>query len=415
MVETRRLTELTARLADLLDTPEGDISVALSGGADSATLAYLLTTVGRSFRAIHIDHGLPDSPILAKAARAVAESVGADLDVVTIDVPAGASLEAQARRVRYEAFLERLAPGEWLLTAHTRDDQAETVLMNLLRGSGPTGIAGIPPRSGPVARPMLAVSRSDARELAGLANLPFFDDPTNLDPSIRRNSIRLEILPNLSARFNPRLIETLARSADLVRLDDSYLREESGSVSVLARDSSVAVALGELWVAPRPMADRVLRFCLARIRPPHSGTSDELDQIWAVAGGERRAVTLTGGVAVAVEGPLLVFEPEGQADRASDPVDLVVGANRIGRFQVTVEHVDRVCRVAPLGSWSAIFDPGARLRARVGENGRLLVEAGAETAWLPGERRLGVAWYQPGTSGYLSVFAREESGWTSSL
>ncbi len=415
MVETRRLTELTGRLGDLLDTPDGDVAVALSGGADSASLAYLLADARRPFRAIHIDHGLPDSPILAKAAKAVAESVGVDLESVTIDIPAGASLEGRARDARYQACLRWLRPDEWLLTAHTRDDQAETVLMNLLRGSGPTGLAGIPPRTGSVARPMLAVSRSETRELAGLANLPFHDDPTNLDPSGRRNAIRLEVLPALSARFNPRLVDALARSADLIRSDDTFLGQESESIRVMERELSLAIAIGELWASPRSHADRVLRSCLARLRPPHSGTTDELDQIWAVASGERTAASLAGGVAVAVEGPLLVFKTDGRLARETDVVDLVVGTNNIAGFEVIVENVDRVCRVAPMGAWSAIFDPKSRLTAKVGDNGILEVEANSELAWVPGQHRFAVAWYQPGTNGYLSVFATEEPGWTSSL
>ena len=415
MVETRRLTELVARLGGLLDAPRGNLAVALSGGADSASLAYLLTTLGRPFRAIHCDHGLTDSPRLAKAARAVAESLGADLDVVTIKIPPGASLEGRARRARYDAFVEWGATGEWLLTAHTRDDQAETVLMNLLRGAGPAGLAGIPSRTGFLARPLLAASRSETRELAALAKLPFFDDPSNLDSSLRRNAIRLEILPTLSARFNPRLSEALARSAQLVRSDDSYLTEKSRSVGVLTRGSSVAVAVGELRAVARPLADRALRSCLAWVRPPHSGTAQELEQIWEVARGARKRVVVTGGIAVAVDGPLLVFHPELGEARPSKPVELVVGTNQIGEFEVVVEHVNRVCRVAPLGLWSAIFDPDAQLTARADESGRLIVEAGAQTAWQPGERRLDVAWYQPGSNGYLSVFAREECGWTSSL
>ena len=197
--------------------------------------------------------------------------------------------------------------------------------------------------------------------------------------------------------------------------DDSYLSEQSRSVVVLTRDSSVAVAIGELRAVARPLADRALRSCLARVRPPHSGTAQELDQIWKVARGAREGVVLTGGITVAIDGPLLVFHREHGDDRASEPVELVVGTNQIGGFEIVVERVDRVCRVVPLGTWSAIFDPGAHLRARADGSGRLLVEADDQAAWLPGERRLDVAWYQPGTNGYLSVFAREECGWTSNL
>ncbi|MDP9143482.1 MAG: tRNA lysidine(34) synthetase TilS [Actinomycetota bacterium] len=414
MVETRRLTQLTSKLGDLLETPDGDLVVALSGGADSAALAYLLSAADRPYRAVHINHGLPDSPSLEKAAREVADKLGVDLDVVMIEVPAGASAEGQARTARYAALLDRLAQREWLLIAHTLDDQAETVLMNLLRGTGPTGLAGIFPSWGRLARPLLGASRSETRELAGLAGLPYLDDPTNLDPANRRNVIRLEVLPALSTRFNPRLIEALARSATLIRSDDSHLESEAESVSIVTRDSSVAIAVGGLLAVPRPVADRVLRRGLAMVRPPHSGSAAELDQIWAVALGGQRLASLTGGVEVSVEGPLLVFGVQDRGNVLSEPTELDVGTHYVGRFEVIVERVDGVCGAAPIGSWSAIFDPEEQLTGQVDERGRLVVEAGGQLAWLVGERRLDVAWYRPGTSGYLSVFAREESGWTSS-
>ena len=414
MVETRRLNELRSRTARLLHLPEGLLVVALSGGADSAALAYLLTTLGRGFRAVHVNHDLPDSPRLEVAARAVAEDVGADLEVLEIRIPSGPSIEGQARNARYDALLGVLAPGEVLLTSHTLDDQAETVLMNLLRGSGATGLAGIRPRSSSLCRPMLGVTRSHTRELATLASLPYFDDPSNLDLGFRRNAIRLEVIPHLAARFNPKLVEALARSAALIGADDAFLRGEAAVVPVMEDRSSLALPLGSLFAVPRPLADRVLRGCLARIRPPHGGTTAELDEIWAVASRERKSAALTGGVEVAHEGPLLLFDAGGTAMTVSDRVALQVGENLVGRFLITVERVDRVCRVAPIGLWSAIFPPDSFLEARGDGRGRLVVDAAAETAWVPGERRLPVAWYEPGTSGYLSVFATEERGWTSS-
>jgi len=416
MVETRRLTELAAGLRDRIDIPVGDLVVALSGGADSAALAFLLSADLRPFRALHVNHGLPDSSSLEDAARAVASKVGTDLEVIAIDVPAGASPEGRARDARYSALIERLKSGESLLTGHTLDDQSETVLMNLIRGTGPRGLAGIPPHRGMVARPMLAVRRAETRELAGLADLPYLDDPVNLDPSVRRNAIRLEVLPALSSRFNPRLAESLSRIAQLTRADDSLLSEEAGSIPVLASGTSVAVALGALTTVPRPVADRVLRDCLGRVRPPHRGTAAELDMIWAVAVGDRSSALLADHTNVSVQGPLLVFSPgeDGPPLPTHAPVALVVGTQSIGGFELDVERLDRVCRVAPLGSWSAIFAPESELTARIDDSGVLSVEADGEPAWIPGHRRMGVAWYQPGTSGYLSVFAREESGWTSS-
>jgi tRNA(Ile)-lysidine synthase len=415
MAETRRLTEVSSRLAGLLDLPSGDLVIALSGGADSAAMAYLVARSGAKVRGIHVDHGLPGSETLADAARDVAGRLGLDLEVATIEVEGGPSPEGQARKARYQELLGRLRPGEWVLTAHTLEDQAETVLLNLIRGSGPRGLAGIPPRRPPVARPMLRVSRSETRELALLTGLPFADDPLNLDPTLRRNVLRLEVIPALSARFNPRLVESLARSADLLRQDDELVQLEADGVPLVFGEGSVAVALGVLRAVPGPIADRVMRRCLALVRPPYPGTTSEVAAVRAVADRERAGAVLADGVRVTVEGPLLVLRESGDRGSRSDRVDLEVGMQRVDGFEVGVERVDRICRVLPIGSWSAVFDPGAQLTATVDEKGRLSVEADGRLAWVPGEGRLGVAWYQPGTSGYLFVVAREESEWTSSL
>ena len=387
--------------------------VALSGGADSAALVYLLAYLGRRSRAVHVNHGQPASARLEEAARAVADAMDIELEVSGIVVPSGASFEGQARQARYEALFGSLRPGETLLTAHTLDDQAETVLMNLLRGSGPAGLAGITARTA-LARPMLAVGRPETRELAALASLPFFDDPSNLDHGLRRNSIRLEVIPDLSARFNPRLIEALARFAELVGADETFLQDEADKVPVLGEGRRQAVPLGSLLAVARPVADRALRGLLARVRPPHRGTAAELEEVWSVVTRQRKSAVLSGGIEVAHEGPLLVLRSPEPAASSPGSILLEVGANDIGPFQVVVERTERVCRVAPIGLWSALFPADVSLDARVDEKGRLIVAADEETAWVAGERRLPVAWYEPGTSGYLSVFAREGSGWTSS-
>jgi hypothetical protein len=261
---------------------------------------------------------------------------------------------------------------------------------------------------------MLAVRRSDTRELAGLAGLPFYDDPSNLDLSHRRNALRLEVLPDLAARFNPRLAESLARSAALIRSDESYLQDEAATFPLVEAGTSLSIPLGALFAVGRPVADRVLRRCLSRMRPPYGGTADEMEDVWSVASRARPSVILGEGLEVNHDGPLLVFRPVAVESPAGTRIDLEVGANNVGTFRIDVESVDRVCRVAPIGAWSAVFPQDVMLAARVDVDGRLVVAANDETAWLPGERRLPVAWYVPGTSGYLSVFAREESGWTSS-
>jgi tRNA(Ile)-lysidine synthase len=412
MAEPRRLKQLRARLTELLELPGETPVIALSGGADSAALADLLAHQHQDRRALHVNHGLAASGSLEQAARAVAEQTETPLDVLEIEVPPGPSFEGQARNRRYGALNGALKEGEVLLTAHTLDDQAETVLMNLLRGAGPAGLSGIPERAGGVARPMLGVTRGETRELAGLAGLPFQDDPTNLDPGLRRNAIRLEVIPWLAGRFNPRLIETLARTASLLQFDEAQLMTEAGSIPVMGTDQAPALPIGSLLTVSRPVADRAIRACLSRLRPPYAGTSAEISEIWEVAERRRKGATLGGGLEVSHHGPLLVFRTAAESHRTDGPVPLEVGRNQVGGFEIMVDRVEGVCRVFPIGTWSAVFRDDVALEAGVDDGGRLVVSADQETAWLPGDRRLPVAWYQPGTSGYLSVFAREDPGWT---
>ena len=208
VVATRRLAELTRSISARSVWPDGELVVALSGGADSAALAALSPG---AVRLAHVNHGFPASPQMEAAARQIADTLGLRLAVHRLDrVPAN---EGVARTERYRALLADLAPGEWLLTGHTRDDQAETVLAHLLRGSGVDGLAGIPRHRQSIWRPLLDVSRSETRELATLRGLAWRDDPQNEDPRPTRNRIRNWLLPTLEAEFNPSVRDALVNAA----------------------------------------------------------------------------------------------------------------------------------------------------------------------------------------------------------
>ena len=232
MVGTRRLTQLVESVEDRLALPEGPLVVAMSGGADSAALAFLAGQQGREVRAVHIDHGLPGSPLMRKAAKEVAAVTGLELDVRTIEVPEGPSPEGQARLARYAELAIATSTDESLLTAHTRDDNVETVLFNLIRGTGPRGLAGIPYRRAPnVVRPILEVTRSETRELAYLSSLPYVDDPMNEDPSVSRTAIRTRVVPML-AELNPRLGDSVARLGAAIGSDNELLDRKGVARSV---------------------------------------------------------------------------------------------------------------------------------------------------------------------------------------
>lgn len=202
------------------------VVVAVSGGADSMALLHALhrlrDELGASLVAAHLDHGIrPDTAEDLAVVWAASEGLGIPLVFDRVDVPAQArakrlNLEEAARLARRD-FLERAARevgATRIALGHTRSDVAETVLLHLLRGAGPRGLRGILPTTLPYVRPLILVSREDARAFCQVEGIPFRDDPTNDDRRLLRNAIRLEVLPILS-RFNPQAEETLARAARL--------------------------------------------------------------------------------------------------------------------------------------------------------------------------------------------------------
>lgn len=196
--------------------------VALSGGLDSTVLLHALAAAGApGLRAAYVDHGLhPRSADWGRHCQRLCAGFGVPFGVlvVQVDPSGGEGLEAAARRARYQALVGQLAPGEALLTAHQRDDQAETVLLNLLRGSGVAGLAGIPAEATldghRLLRPLLGVSRAAVADYARCTRLEWIDDPSNVDLRMDRNFIRHEALPGLATRW-PGVRATLARTGRL--------------------------------------------------------------------------------------------------------------------------------------------------------------------------------------------------------
>ena len=195
--------------------------IAFSGGMDSTVLAHALSAAdsGIPVIAVHIDHGLhEDSARWSEQCEAFAKSLGIEYRSRQVSVPqnTGKGLEAAAREARYEALHDELEHQDWLLSAHHREDQAETLLINLVRGSGPAGIAGIGAirRFGPgwLARPLLQVDRAALREYADAHDLRWVDDPSNADRRFDRNFLRHDVLPRLKARW-PDIAARLQRSA----------------------------------------------------------------------------------------------------------------------------------------------------------------------------------------------------------
>ena len=317
---------LRRRVADRV--PPGPVIIALSGGADSAVVAWALSDrpgVG----AVTVDHGLPGSAALVHAAGEIAARLGLSHRVVVVS-PRSAS-EGDLRTVRLAA-LEGDGEG-WIVTGHTADDQAETVLGNLLRGAGPQGLAGIPWRRGRFVRPLLDVPRNETRRLAAELGLPFTDDPQNDDLSIRRNRIRHQTLPDLEAAYNTGLRAALLRTARLAAADHDLIEARAGLVPLRCDEEAVLIPAAALTVLPPAVAGRVARRALRMLVGPSGGDEASIDAVLTAAGGVGVS-TISGGLDIRREGPWLVVA--GPPPPLPAPIEITSpGLVRFGPWTIT--------------------------------------------------------------------------------
>jgi tRNA(Ile)-lysidine synthase len=287
---------------------DNDCLVALGGGADSAVLVWAaVETLGaQRVRTVFVYHGLEGSDALLSAAVAVSEAVGVQCDVLERLVPEGGNLEARSRTERYDA-IEAIVAGETIaLTGHTADDQAETVLMRLLRGSGTGAVSGIPYRRGVWRRPLLGVPRATLREIAEDLGLPFVDDPANTDRRFLRARIRHSVMPVIEAECGPDAKELILRSAALLAADDEALEAEAANVPILPVIGGVSIPLGPLMSLPDPIASRVARRALRRVLDDYPGSAADVDAVLSVArGGVPR--TISGSFQVVREPPFVTI------------------------------------------------------------------------------------------------------------
>lgn len=272
-----------AYLADLLTRctfpPAGtSVCCAVSGGADSSALAVLAVAAGCRVELVHVDHGLrPGSDSEFEVVAALAARLGVSARSVTVAVDPGPNLEERAREARLAAL-----PSD-ALTGHTADDQAETVVVNLLRGSGLDGLAGMRPAR----HPILGLRRADTRDLCDRLGLRPVHDASNDDLSHLRNLVRHRLLPELDQAARRDLVPVLARQAELLRDEADLLDELAAAI-----DPTDARALA---AAPRPLARRAVRRWLAAHlggRPPDAAA---VARVLAVAAGEVRACEVSGG------------------------------------------------------------------------------------------------------------------------
>ena len=264
--------------------PQEKVLVALSGGPDSlcllAVLAALRAELAIEIEAVHVDHGLrPESADEAARVQDLCARFGVTCHLRRVDVServAGGygSVQEAARDLRYAACYEvadavnahRVAMG------HTADDQAETVLMRLLRGAGPTGLAGIPPVRGMIIRPLISVWREQILAYCRSCHLPFIEDASNRSDKYLRNRIRHHLVPYLEREYNPKVREALWRLAEVLRADEEYfdaeVAERYGSPQLAGEDGPGWADAGcRLALVALALQRRVLRRVRSGYRP----------------------------------------------------------------------------------------------------------------------------------------------------
>jgi len=377
-----------ARLSELgLDGRDERLLVAVSGGLDSVVLLYLLRhsepPAGR-IAAAHFDHAMrPGSAADAQWVRGLCTAWDVPLEVGRADHPLRAEADARDARYRFLRSAARRAGAPLILTAHHADDQAETVLFRVLRGTGLKGLAGIRDRAGSVARPLLPFWRAELAAYARDAGLAWREDPTNRTLSPRRNRIRNDLLPRLERDVSPGARRSLVRLARIAADADRIVDRATEPLLRAARtpsDGAVLLARAPFREYHPPLAARALRTALhgAGISLSASGTRLALQFITDARSGAKHP--LPGGASLVAEfDRVRVVVPTD----VPDDVEVVIpgagtgeGVARLGGREFTVRWTVEPAAgdSAHEAGWRAVFDIG---RARFPLHVR---------AWRPGDR-----------------------------
>jgi len=305
------------------------IGVAVSGGPDSVLLLHFMKTLasewGLTLAAVHFNHHLRGAESDGDEAlvRSLAESMQiqylrGEADVGRVARARRRNLEAVARELRYRFFFSLVDQGrlDRVATAHTANDQAETVLMRLLRGTGTRGLGGIyPVLEGKVVRPFLGLTRAEVMQEIAARGLPYRVDSSNLDTRLRRNKVRMELLPLLAKEYNPEIIPLLNQFADRVRDDDACLERIARDRAHLWRvreGREERIPIRALLEFPPALARRVLRQMLQIVRgSAHGLTHTHIESLrrFAAEAQSGKIQTLPGGAVARKEFSWLVVGP----------------------------------------------------------------------------------------------------------
>jgi tRNA(Ile)-lysidine synthase len=265
----------------LLDRGE-KVIVAVSGGSDSVALLKALEMLSDAYRlsliVAHINHGLRDNAASEEQfVRGIAADMGfvfesKSLDIGSLRKGTGKCIEEISRKVRYD-FLNYVANkhgAQKIALGHNRNDQTETVLMNFLRGSGPTGLKGmLPARDSVYIRPLLCVTRNEIISFLEFHGLSFVTDASNTDPTYLRNRIRHSLIPELKARYNPNLEESINSMAEIMRVEDDYIKGVTGKIlsdlGVAAAHGEISISIPDLVKYHQAIQRRIMKHVLERL------------------------------------------------------------------------------------------------------------------------------------------------------
>ena len=330
---------------------------ALSGGVDSVVLLHLLLQCGVRVEAAHVEHGIrgESSRRDCRFVQELCGKWGVPLHVIHLDVPAqaakeGRGIEETARAMRYD-FLWKTREArrlETLATAHHLNDQAETVLMHLIRGASPVGLSGMRERDGALIRPLLPFSRAQIEQYAQENHLPHVEDETNADIAYTRNYIRHELIPCME-KLNPRAVEAVGRAAELARRQSDFVRQEALRVLCSRMYGAALADVSDLH--PGLRSEVIAQYLRAQGTPEFSA-ADIVRIESLLAGGVGRRVSLgkelferdTNGVR------RVIMEPAGSGRWA-----LHSGENEtpLGRFTL---RTGKVPKNLNLGKYAQVFD-----------------------------------------------------------
>ncbi len=303
--------------------PQESVVIAVSGGVDSMVLLDVLSRLRQrlalSLAVVHVHHGLRGRAADRDAAfvAAEAERRGIPAHLGRLDPTTrrrGESVQMWARRSRYECF-DRVAAevqATRIALGHTRDDQAETVLLHLLRGTGPRGLGGIPPLRGRIVRPLLGVSRREIEAHASARRIRYRTDISNISDKYVRNRLRHHLLPLLEKLYNPRIVESLAALASLMREDETALTAQAASLlaqGAWEANPAVRFPVALLQKTPQAVVRRIFQAAFEGLAPEGGDlTRRHLEALSRLLRNDGR-VTLPGGVEARREGATVKLAP----------------------------------------------------------------------------------------------------------